>query len=478
MTRYRGADGPLRFINEMMHLADGRSVGEAMRNDPWVERDVLRPIFERVKGLPRYRLVYIEEGRGSWKSGGAAAVCATEAVLYPSTDIVVCAADTDQASIVADNLKGYLARNPHLAATFVVRKDQFEVPSRGSRIRIISSDAPSAWGLGGTHKRFRIHCDELTVWPKDDLWVALSSATGKVPDTQIVIWTNAGFDPDPDRSWQWRVRQVAEHEDWGYLYSAPGIVASWITEEWQQQMRSLLPGPAYARVVENQWVTDQGDFVTRQQLRRCIDLDWEPQARGDARFRYFAGCDLGLSRDLTAMAVVHIDDDRNVRLDELLTWKGTRTDPVSIEEIERALIDAHQRYPGLRLLIDPWQMKGSIPRLAQAGLSAKEFNFSASSRSRLFQTLYSSITNATLRLFPGRALENEIVSLRVTPSAGGWRVDHTASGFDDRVTALSMALLQAVESMRQPDFVITGLEILHQVSPNKPESAGTAWFPG
>ena len=121
-------------------------------------------------------------------------------------------------------------------------------------------------------------------------------------------------------------------------------------------------------------------------------------------------------------------------------------------------------------------MKGSVPRLAQAGLSVKEFNFSASSRSRLHQTLYSSITNATLRLFPRPALESEIVSLRVTPSAGGWRVDHTASGYDDRVTALSMALLQAVESMRQRDYTNIVFEALDAPSPNRPET-GTAWFP-
>ena len=118
-------------------------------------------------------------------------------------------------------------------------------------------------------------------------------------------------------------------------------------------MRTLLPGPAYERVVLNRWVRDQGDFVTREQLQRCVDPDWRPQPTGDSRYRFYAGCDLGLSRDLTALAVVHVDGDRNVRLDELLTWQGSRPDPVSIEEIERALIDAHRRYPGLRLLWTP-----------------------------------------------------------------------------------------------------------------------------
>ena len=89
-------------------------------------------------------------------------------------------------------------------------------------------DAPTAWGLGGTHRRFRVICDELTVWKSEDLWSALVSATGKVKDTQTLILSNAGF--DADRSWQWRVREAARVGClWGYLYAPPGVVASWIT---------------------------------------------------------------------------------------------------------------------------------------------------------------------------------------------------------------------------------------------------------
>ncbi len=59
---------------------------------------------------------------------------------------------------------------------------------------MISSDAPTAWGLGGTYRRFRVICDELTVWKSEDLWAALVSATGKVTDAQTIILSNAGFD--------------------------------------------------------------------------------------------------------------------------------------------------------------------------------------------------------------------------------------------------------------------------------------------
>ena len=62
-----------------------------------------------------------------------------------------------------ENVLGYLGRNETLGALFHARKDEI-VTDRGSRIRIVSSDAPSAYGLGGTHRRFRVICDELTTW--------------------------------------------------------------------------------------------------------------------------------------------------------------------------------------------------------------------------------------------------------------------------------------------------------------------------
>ncbi len=80
----------------------------------------------------------------------------------------------------------------------------FHVPSNGSRMRVLSSDIASAYGSGGTHQRLRLVLDELA-----ELFSVLISATGKVPDTQTIILSKAGF--DPEHSWQYHVRAHAEH---------------------------------------------------------------------------------------------------------------------------------------------------------------------------------------------------------------------------------------------------------------------------
>lgn len=444
----------LAFIEQEIVLADGRTVADGISSDPWIEERILRPTLARnADGLPRHRLVYLELPRGHWKSGGGSAVATAEAALHPDTDVVVGAADTDQARIVLENISGYLRRNPALDALFTSKRDEF-VTRAGSRIRAISSDAPSAYGLGGTHKRFRIVCDELTAWKSDDLWVALASASGKVADAQTLILSNAGF--NAERSWQWEVRAAAERADWGYLFAADGVLASWITEEWVEQMRALLPAAAFERLIGNVWTTGAGDYVSVEQWRACVDGQLRPSHGGSGR--RFGGLDLGLSHDRTVLAILHWEDDLLV-LDELLVWQGSREEPVSIAAVEAALLDACDRYPSLEIYADPWQMKRSMEAL-RGRVRAHEFVFSQASVRKLSVTLLNAITSATLRVFADVELEREVTGLRVVEGASGWRFDHRAGGYSDRAVALAMAILLAQERGRHRlphgSFVATG----------------------
>jgi len=298
---------PLGFVENEIVLADGRPVCNGLAADPWIRSRVLAPTLAvNEVGLPRYRLVYLELPRGHWKTGGAAAVATAEAALHPSTDVVIGAADTDQARINLENVLGYLDRNESLGALFHARRDEI-ITDRGSRIRIVSSDAPSAYGLGGTHRRFRIVCDELTTWKSDALWVALASASGKTPDAQTIVLSNAGF--DSVTSWQWEVRETARTAEWGYLYAPDGVIASWITDQWVEQMRALLPGAAFDRLIGNVWTDAAGDFVDREQWRACVDDRLRPGTGGSSR--HFAGLDLGLTHDRSVLTIVHWDDTRS-----------------------------------------------------------------------------------------------------------------------------------------------------------------------
>ncbi len=450
--------GPLAFIAHELTAATGDRFGALWAADPWITRDVLRPILARTPdGLPRHKLVYIELSRGHAKSSYAAAIATAEVVLNDSTDVVVVAADRDQAKFISEHIDRFLRDNADLGKSFTTRDGEWTVPSRRSRIRIISSDVASSWGMGGTHKRFRVIADELTAWPArgEGLWTSVISATGKVADTQVIVLSNAGF--DSANSWQWKAREVARTADYGSLFTAAGVIASWIEPAWIERMRDMLPGPAFDRVIGNVWTSQSGDFVTRDEWRRCVDPEWSRQMTAEAGRSYFAGLDLGLTHDKTAFAVMHRDGTGSLRLDDLEVWSGTRAEPVSIAAIERAMVDASARFSPLSILADPWQLKASIERLRGEGCRIEEFTFSATSVSRLSTSLYSAIKSGRLRVFEDAALEEEILGLRVIQSSGGWRVDHRSGGFSDRAMAVAMAIEAAGSGASRAPFSFSAL---------------------
>jgi hypothetical protein len=240
------------------------------------------------------------------------------------------------------------------------------------------------------------------------------------------------------------VREMADQAERAYLFSAPGPIASWIDQQWIEAMRSLLPGPAFERLILNRWTSQSGDFVTTEQWARCVDESLAPATGATRGTSHIAAIDLGLTRDRTAICVVH-HDNTNVVLDEMMVLEGSRDEPVSIANVERILLDVARRYPGVKVLADPWQFQSSLQRL-RGEMRIHEFTFSASSVQRLSSALYETISSATLRVFPDPELEREILGLRVVQTASGWKFDHRSGGYSDRAVTLAMCVQEAVKS--------------------------------
>jgi hypothetical protein len=461
-------DGRLAFILDELRLQDGRTIRDAAETDPWIVDELLRPVFQTDgDGLPLHRLIYNELARGHGKSLYAAAFALAEATLYPSTEVIVAAADTEQASIILEHIDGFTARSPMLQ-TLIERAPNVRLFAGRSRVRVIASDAASAWGHGGVYRRFRLILDELTAWKDrgEQLWEALASATGKVADAQTICLGNSGW--NADRAWQYKVRETAEREPWARLFSPEGTLASWISRKWLDQQRSLLPPASFERLHLNRWISQEGDFVSAQQLDACVDSTLARIARG--RGAFYGGLDLGLTKDRTAFAIVQARNGR-FELCEMQVWQGTRSQPVSIEMVERAIIAACERFPGLRIDADKWQLESVLQRLRAHGVAIEKFEFSPASVQRLSESLYRCITSRTLALPPGEHdLRQEILGLVTRETANGWRFDHRAGGFSDMAVALAMAVhLAERKSRRVPMAIInpnsTGTRVPLRVQP-------------
>lgn len=167
---------------------------------------------------------------------------------------------------------------------------------------------------------------------------------------------------------------------------------------------------------------------------------------------------------------MHFDGDTIV-LDQLNAWQGRRTDPVSIATIERAIVDAAERYPGLIVWRDPWELRGSIERLQADGIKITEFTFGTGSVEKLSKVLYGAITAGDLRVYPDDDLEREILGLRtVLRPGGGCRLDHAAGGFSDRAIALALAAHAALGRGRG----LGGIELAAAITNTRP-TRGEQW---
>jgi phage terminase large subunit-like protein len=421
-------------------LPDGRQWRETPPANPWIERDVLAPILAQDEaGQPINRYVWIELSRGHMKTSAIAAAAMVECLRGYGTHVYAVACDKDQARLLTEAIAGQTDRNPKLRAAFTQSKDEFRVRATNSRIRVMSSDAPSFYGIGVDTRRLRIVCDELTQWEGRGLWDAAQTTMMKVRDSQLVVITNAGVLD----TWQAKAKQEAAED---YVFAPEGVIASWIQEADLERVRRRVPAAVYQRFIENRWTDSSGDFITREALSRCIDPELTPRLRGLPGFSHAVGVDLGLTKDRTARAVVHYDSRADtVTLDSLAVWQGSRDAPVVIDDIERDLEYCASAFGSPLVVCDPWQLASTIQRL-RGRMRIREFTFTPENLRRLSETLFTLIASAKLRLYPDAELEQELVRLSAVQTSYGWSVDHKRGGYSDRAMALGMACVVAIES--------------------------------
>ncbi len=429
----------LRVIEQAV-LPDGRLLGDAL--EAWQRTHVLGPLLARRKGLPAHPLCWSELLKGAGKSTLGAAWAVAECVVHDGTWVDLAAIDKDQAGIIGDMAAGFIARTPALRRQAKVTRGRLDFRN-GSTVRILSSDEPSAHGGGGRGLRYRLILDELALWPDFGLAHTLLASTGKVPDVQTVVLSNPGAVRGGE-AWRLRTKAEARRAGWHLYAPADGITPGWITDEWRQQMREALPEPLYNRFVLGRWHDGPDQFLSREQVMGCVDATWTPQA--SSRLPSYCGCDLGLRKDRTSIAVVGWDGPRLVLLN---AWtadpEAVAGGEILIQAVEEMLTLIGQAFAPQRILLDPWQLIGSRQRLA-ATLPVQDFPYVVSNQEKVSATLYNLLASRRLRLYPDDDLVDELVGLQTVVTPKGFRFDHRRGGFNDRVVALGMAAFAACEA--------------------------------
>lgn len=393
--------------------------------------------------------------------------------------ITVAAADKEQAGLLTQFMETEEALNPWFRGRLTFRRGEVEGTHTGSVLRIISSDAYSSYGLNDDV----IIMDELTHWASPSLFETLMSGARKRQDAIILVITNAGT----LGSWQHEALKVVQDSRAWNVFEAAGPLASWMSKEKTADERRLLPDPEVKRVLDNVWIdpSEESGFCSRAEAVACEELgtrlglrdidetDLQPvgptgphgQHWPVVTREYIGALDYGPRRDRTVGVVGYRDGD-TFCVCHMRVWQGKdfpdKHVPVTV--VEEWLEKIALGFPGVRVVIDPYQMEPVIQKYEHV-LPIERFEpRGGRSNFELAQVLRELLANRRLAVYPGcgtiiapndlRVMEkhsfvDELCELIVVPKSYGYRLDHRPRKHDDRVVAVGMAAWRAMGFTRK-----------------------------
>lgn len=364
------------------------------------------------------------------------------------------AADKDQARLLIEAMEAEARLNKWLEKRLKFSNYEVQGLYNNSKLEVISADAPSASGL-----RFDICLvDELTEWPKRDLWDKLYAGRRKRPDCVFLLITNAGVKYE----WPHQLLEAAKtRPDLWWVFEAPGPLASWMDKAKLEEEKAFLHETEFAKKYMNIWLSpnEQYGFVPYHNVLSCLDLGRELNLsrvlEGDPSKRYFAAIDYGPVKDRTVMAVGHQEGD-TVIVDRMDVLQGSKENRVKIADVEAWIDDIRKSYRLERLTVDNYQMEGTVQRYTGV-VPIEVFKYRGTQGNyELAQALRTLLVNRRVAWYDGcgdvfvngnrHTLADEINELVVKHVTGGYRLDHLPSKHDDRVVTLGMLCLSILQS--------------------------------
>ncbi len=411
-------------------MEDGRRWGEVATD--WQRADAAAMLT--VDGP---RMHYITRPRGGSKTtdvaGVVIAVLAQQAPAGSRSNTY--ASDNEQALLLLEAIRGLIARTPGLSAVFEVLASAVTYTPTGATLTVETADAGSAYGM----RPYLTICDEFAQWPEGRgrrLFEAIASALPKRPDSRIVLATTPGdpahfsrqiYDDAQKRNVRWRVSSVQ-----GPL--------PWVSAEDLEEQKALLPASAFARLHLGQWVAAEDALVSMENLRRCLRVSADPLPAELGR-EYLVTCDIGLRNDATVVVVGH-KEDRLTVVDRIVVLRGTKEREVALRDVEELLRHLSRSYNGASVVADPWNAAGLLQRLREAGLTATEFAFTATSVGRLAASIHVALRDGLVSLPNDPDLIAELAGVRLrTNGSGVMRLDHASGAHDDQAVAIALLVL-------------------------------------
>jgi hypothetical protein len=231
------------------------------------------------------------------------------------------------------------------------------------------------------------------------------------------------------------------------------------------QQRLLLPGQ-FAREHQNAWVDAADSLFSAADVDFAMSQGWTEPAYGDsqlaAAFVYFI--DLGAINDPSVIACGHLNAVDHAVIDKLITFQGSREQPVQLAHVEATLLDCCRAFPPCLIRIESWQGLGSVQRLLALGLPVELYTPTIKTATEEWPILVHRFTDRTILLPRHARLREELLNLQYEVTAIGIRVTDKGKIHQDHAVAVRgvVAALQPFVLGEQVD-----LSHLEQLSPEE-----------
>jgi hypothetical protein len=398
-------------------------------------------VLDPQPGAPRWN--YILRPRGASKTsdmgGCALAMLITEAP--PRSRSFAYASDKDQAAELLDVIAGFASRTVGLAGVVRVEASRVVVPATGATLSIEAADAAGAFG----HRPWAIFADELAQWPDlpsyRRLWAAITSSLPKVKDSRLIVITTAGS-PTSFAHEVWQRARRSRDRRTSYL---PGP-CPWWSPAHVEALRAELTPAQFGQLVECRWVESDEVLASAEDVLACVGHQALEPVRGR---RYVLALDVGVRRDLTALAVAHNDSVGGVRrvvVDRVLSWRPRLGQRVDLAEVQAAVVRMSKAYNNARLLFDRSQAEGLVQAVQREGVRAVEYVFSQANANRLAKGLFVALRDRSVVLPDDAELTSELQTARLVETAPGVvKLQNARNAHDDLATAVGMVIVHLTE---------------------------------
>jgi phage terminase large subunit-like protein len=230
---------------------------------------------------------------------------------YP--EATLCANDQEQArGRVYEMVRRIIEASPVLKREAKLTESRITFPAFDATITAIASDAGSA--AGGNQS--------ISVF--DELWAYTSERSRRLWDEMVppptrriacrLTVTYAGFSGESLLLEELHKRGKALPQVGKDLHAGDGLlmfwshepVAPWQDERWLSEMRRSLRPSAYARMIQNEFVSAESQFVDLSAWDACVVPDLVPLREGK-NLHVWVGIDASVKRDSTALVAVSCD---------------------------------------------------------------------------------------------------------------------------------------------------------------------------